>query len=45
VSVFPYLAGTGTRLFEELAEARELDLVSACAFGNGTTELALRRVR
>jgi dihydrofolate reductase len=45
VSVFPYLAGTGTRLFEELAEPRELDLVSARAFGNGTTELALRRVR
>jgi dihydrofolate reductase len=45
VSLFPYVAGKGTRLFGDLGQSAELDLISATAFGNGTTELALRRVR
>ena len=45
LSAFPYLAGTGTRLFEDLGQAPALELVSATAFGNGITELAYRRIR
>jgi dihydrofolate reductase len=45
LSLFPYLAGTGTRLFAGLGRSPRLKLVSATAFGNGITELAYRRVR
>jgi dihydrofolate reductase len=45
VSVFPYLAGQGTRLFDDLEHSPGLELVSATTFGNGITELAYRRVR
>jgi dihydrofolate reductase len=45
VSLFPYLAGKGTRLFGDLERSRALELVSATAFGNGVTELAFRRAR
>jgi dihydrofolate reductase len=45
VSLFPYLAGKGTRLFDDLGQSPRLELVSATAFGNGITELAFRRVR
>jgi len=45
VSLFPYLAGQGTRLFEGLAQTSRLNLVSALAVGNGVTELAFRRVQ
>ena len=44
VSLFPYLAGNGTRLFDDLGQLPRLELVSATAFGNGTTELAFRRI-
>jgi hypothetical protein len=45
VSLFPYLAGDGIRLFDGLGQSRRLELVSATAFGNGTTELGFRRVQ
>jgi dihydrofolate reductase len=45
VSLFPYLAGNGTRLFEGVAESPRLELVSATPSGNGVIELALRRIR
>jgi dihydrofolate reductase len=45
VSLFPYLAGKGTRLFDDLGQSPRLELVSATAFGNGITELAFRRIR
>jgi dihydrofolate reductase len=45
ISLFPYLAGTGTRLFADLAQPAELELLSATAFNGGVTELAFRRPR
>lgn len=45
VSLFPYLAVQGARLFDGLAQSPRLELASATAFGNGITELAFRRVR
>jgi len=45
VSLFPYLAGDGIRLFDGLGKLPRLELVSATAFGNGTTELGFRRVQ
>jgi dihydrofolate reductase len=45
VSLFPYLAGKGTRLFDGLEHSPRLELVSATAFGDGVTELTFRRVR
>jgi dihydrofolate reductase len=43
ISLFPYFAGNGTRLFDHLEKSPRLDLVSAIAFGNGITEVTLRR--
>jgi len=45
VTVFPYLAGDGQRLFGDLAKPRQLELASSTAFGNGTVELEYRRPR
>jgi dihydrofolate reductase len=45
LSLFPYLAGQGSRLFDDLRESPRLGLVSATTFGNGITELAVRRIR
>jgi dihydrofolate reductase len=45
VSLFPYLAGQGTRLLDGLEQSPSLGLVSATTFGNGITELAFRRTR
>jgi dihydrofolate reductase len=45
LTLFPYLAGKGARLFDDLEPPARLELASAAAFGNGTTELALRRDR
>jgi dihydrofolate reductase len=42
LSVFPYLAGQGSRVFDDLRSGRGLELVSATTFSNGVTELALR---
>lgn len=45
VTVFPYLAGEGTRLFDGVGKSRQLDLVSSTAFEHGTIELEYRRHR
>ena len=45
IFVFPYLAGTGTRLFGEIAEPPRLELVSAIPFKNGIVEVTYRRPR
>ena len=45
VTLFPYLAGQGTRLFDDTGQSPRLELVSATTFNNGITELALRRLR
>lgn len=45
VSMFPYIAGEGTRLFDGSPAAYRLDLVSATASRNGIVELRYRRPR
>jgi dihydrofolate reductase len=45
VTLFPYLAGEGTRLFDDVGKSRQLDLVSSTAFDNGTIGLRYRRHR
>jgi dihydrofolate reductase len=45
ISLFPYAAGKGTRLFDDLERSPKLDLVSAATFSSGITELAYRRIR
>ncbi len=42
MTVFPYLAGQGRRLFGDLPKSRQLEFVSSTAFGNGTVELEYR---
>jgi dihydrofolate reductase len=45
ISVFPYLAGTGARLFGDITESPRLELVSAIPFKNGIMEVTYRRTR
>jgi dihydrofolate reductase len=45
VTLFPYLAGEGTRLFDDVGKSRQLDLVSSTVFDNGTIGLEYRRHR
>jgi dihydrofolate reductase len=45
ITVFPYLAGSGARLFADLTEAPRLELVSSIPFKNGTLEVTYRRTR
>lgn len=45
VSLVPYVAGKGTRLFDDLGRSPGLELVSAATGGNGIAELVYRRVR
>jgi len=45
LSLFPYVAGEGTRLFDDVPESYRLDLVSSTASRNGILELAYRRHR
>jgi dihydrofolate reductase len=45
VTLMPYLAGNGTRLFTDLEQPARLELVSAIAFGDGAAQLAFRRAR
>jgi dihydrofolate reductase len=45
LTLFPYLAGEGTRLFEDVGKSRQLDLVSSTVFDNGTIGLEYRRHR
>lgn len=45
VSLFPYVAGEGTRLFDGVPKSYRLDLVSSTASRNGILELQYRRHR
>ncbi len=45
VSLFPYVAGEGTRLFDGVPKSYRLDLVSSTASSNGILELQYRRHR
>ena len=45
ITVFPYLAGTGTRLFDDITKSPRLELMSAIPFKNGTLEITYRRTR
>jgi len=45
LSVFPYVAGEGTRLFDGVPKSYQLDLLSSPASGNGVIELRYRRHR
>jgi dihydrofolate reductase len=44
ISLVPYLAGEGARLFEDAGKSRQLDLLSTTTFG-GTIQLDYRRRR
>jgi len=45
VSLFPYVAGEGTRLFDGIPRSYQLDLVSSTASSSGIVELRYRRHR
>ena len=45
VSLFPYVPGEGTRLFDGVPKSYPLDLVSSPASRNGIIELRYRRHR
>ena len=45
VSLFPYVAGQGTRLFDGVPDSYRLDLVSSTASSSGIVELQYRRHR
>ena len=45
VSLFPYVSGEGTRLFDGVPKSYRLDLVSSTASSNGIVELQYRRHR
>jgi dihydrofolate reductase len=45
LSLFPYVAGEGTRLFDDVPKSYRLDLVSSTASRSGILELEYRRHR
>jgi dihydrofolate reductase len=45
LDMFPYVAGEGTRLFDDVPKSYQLDLVSSTAWSNGTVGLHYRRHR
>jgi dihydrofolate reductase len=45
LSLFPYVAGEGTRLFDDVPKSYRLDLVSSTASRSGIVELQYRRHR
>ena len=45
MSLYPYVAGEGTRLFDGVPKSYRLDLVSTTASSNGVVELLYRRPR
>jgi dihydrofolate reductase len=45
LSLFPYVAGEGTRLFDGVPKSYQLDLVSSTASSSGIIELQYRRHR
>jgi hypothetical protein len=44
IALFPYVAGTGVRLFSDPEPSLGLERVSTTAFSNGITELVFRRI-
>jgi hypothetical protein len=42
LSLYPYVAGEGRRLFDDVGKYGPLDLVSSMTFSNGTLELEYR---
>jgi dihydrofolate reductase len=45
ISMFPYIANEGTRLFDGVPKAYQLDLISSTPSANGIVELQYRRHR
>jgi hypothetical protein len=45
LDLHPYVAGEGTRLFDEVPKSYRLDLVSSTEFSNGIVGLHYRRHR
>ncbi len=45
VSMYPYVAGEGTRMFEDVPPSYRLDLISSIGSSNGVVELQYRRHR
>jgi dihydrofolate reductase len=45
LDLHPYVAGEGTRLFDDVSKSYRLDLASSTAFSNGTVGLHYRRHR
>jgi dihydrofolate reductase len=45
LDLFPYVAGEGTRVFDDVPKSYRLDLVSSTAWSNGTVGLHYRRHR
>ena len=45
VTLFPYVAGEGTRLFDGVPKSYQLDLISSTATGYGVVELRYQRHR
>jgi dihydrofolate reductase len=45
LDLHPYVAGAGTRLFDDVPKSYRLDLVSSTEFSNGTLGLHYRRHR
>lgn len=45
LDLHPYVAGEGTRLFDDVPKSYRLDLVSSTAFSNGIVGLQYRRHR
>ena len=45
LSLFPYVAGEGTRSFDGVPKSYRLDLVSSTASSSGIVELRYRRHR
>jgi len=43
VDLHPYVAGEGTRLFDDVPKSYRLDLVSSTEFSHGTVGLQYRR--
>jgi len=45
ISLVPYLAGSGPRVFDDLEQPAKLELVSVTAVGGGVSELIYRPIR
>jgi len=45
LDLFPYVAGEGTRLFDDVPKSYRLELISSTAWSNGTVGLHYRRHR